>query len=398
MRYSMRSGRSASLLFETVLMSQSVLAASFSFFRRLPRDVRSNCSHCILIVNRKTIVLLALRSESLRPQHTMRECCQQRRARTAISAVQHIAVLSLLLTVRTTAGGTPSRRSQINIRTASAANVRHPSTLTRGGSSYNNQPQAAAAPTYPSYDNNSPPANEYRPSSQFENSEQYYEPPATSTEEPNALHETVQERLDTWKAAQLVNAARYQESLRDEQGRVKLLTSVGKGSRAAIFFFLVLRDLHLYERAALVASAPRRLFFTVPLIFLFLANMVGVAVSMASPSHVARKRLKAILNLDKVVEVLLVLYAVVRLTIWPNKYAPREVYVGHIFHSAVFLLQCQAFTRLSWDDTAGQPMSTYATVSQQRMAPTPQASMPPAPRSLGNEEWYEPRPIGDTRL
>jgi hypothetical protein len=159
------------------------------------------------------------------------------------------------------------------------------------------------------------------------------------------------------------------ESAHDEKGRVKLLTSVSKGSRALIFFCLMWRDIHLFEVAdqkfrigAAGGGGILRLFTVVPLVFLFVANMAGFVLSLmtSSPSHAAKKRLKAILNLDKMLEAAILLYCLLRLTIMPNRYTPRELYVASTFHSVFFIAQCQTFTRLSWDEHSARPASSYA--------------------------------------
>jgi hypothetical protein len=129
---------------------------------------------------------------------------------------------------------------------------------------------------------------------------------------------------------------------------MKLLTSVSKGSRALIFFLLLWRDVHLYEVADTTLTGVVRLLVVTPLCALFLANLAGVVASLTSPGHSAKKRLKAILNLDKVVEAILICYNFIRLTVWPAKYAPREVFIANILHSVFFLLQSQAFTRVTW--------------------------------------------------
>jgi hypothetical protein len=316
------------------------------------------------------------------------------------STLLHALLLLLVVTLPNVAAG--SSRNAINKQVTSRAQ-RIPTNLAslsvRGGSSY------YAAPTDP-YFSNAPPNNVPPPSQYATNdnnsNDQYFEPPSTSaTEDADPFHETVQDRLDQWRTAQLENADKYKQSPRDEKGRMKLLTSVGKGSRAAIFFFLMWRDVHLYETAATITSATRRMLLTVPLVFLFIANMAGAVVSLTSPSHATKKRLKAILNLDKVVEVLLVLYAVIRLTVWPSPYTPREVYIGNCLYSALFLLQCQAFTRLSWDENAAQPMSTYsaaaaAAASSSAQSPSPPPTAPARPQSLRNDDWYDPRPNQQT--
>jgi hypothetical protein len=173
-------------------------------------------------------------------------------------------------------------------------------------------------------------------------------------------HQTVQERVDTWRYAQRQQAAAAQESPRDEQGRMKLLTSVSKGSRAIIFFILMWRNIHLYEVADQNYKGMLRLFAVVPLIGLFLANLAGIVSSLASPSHSTKKRLKAILNLDKLLEISLITFYFVRLTFWPSAYTPREMYIACTFHSIFFILQCQAFTRVSWDEASAPTVDGYA--------------------------------------
>lgn len=133
-----------------------------------------------------------------------------------------------------------------------------------------------------------------------------------------------------------------------------------------IFFLLMWRNMHLHERASNIASAGLRLCFTLPMMTLFLLNLIGVISSLAATSHATKKRLKSILNLDKLVEVLLIGYAILRLTLFPSKTVPREIYVGGILHSVVFLLQCQAFTRFSWDDKAAPSMASYATAQREQ--------------------------------
>jgi hypothetical protein len=201
----------------------------------------------------------------------------------------------------------------------------------------------------------------------------------SSGEDP--FHETVQQRVDNWKTTQREQAESMMQSPRDAQGRVKMLTSVSKGSRAIIFFFLMWRDVHLYEVADQVTKGLGRLLLVTPLCLLFVANMAGAVASLTSPSHSAKRRLKAILNCDKLVEALLILFSFMRLTVFPSKHVPREIYIANVLHSFVFILQCQAFTRLSWDENAAQPMHSYV---QQ-----PQQYAPTEPQQLGDEDAWE---------
>lgn len=204
------------------------------------------------------------------------------------------------------------------------------------------------------------------------------QPPARgdydADDDGDPLHETVQHRVEAWKTHQREYGERMQTSPRDERGRVKLLTSVGKGSRAVIFFFLMWRNVHLYEVAdQTVRGGLRRLVLVVPLVLLFFGNLMGVVASLSTPGHAAKRRLKAVLNMDKLVETLLILYSFGRLTVAPSPHVNREIHIANIFHSILFILQCQAFTRLSWDEQAAQPMHTYAQQPQQQAPPAPYA-------------------------
>lgn len=207
----------------------------------------------------------------------------------------------------------------------------------RGGSDppgYNPESSAASA-SYASFDPN----------------QSYEDPPYYDPQD----HETVQERVDAWRRAQQERYAHaspeQQASVRDADGKIKLLASVGKGSRALIFFVLLWRDVHLYEVADATHKGLVRILLVVPLISLFLANLAGVVASFTSPSHSLKKRMKAILNLDKLVECLLMVYYFFRLTLLPSKTTPREQYIANTLHSVFFLFHTQAFTKLSWDIT-----------------------------------------------
>lgn len=200
------------------------------------------------------------------------------------------------------------------------------------------------------------------------------------------MHETVQERVDNWRKMQAEQASQAQISARDEQGRVKLLTSVSKGSRALIFFILMWRCTALYEIADKTRNGMARLILVVPLAFLFIGNMAGAVASLTSPSHSAKKRLKAILNLDKLVEAALIVYSFLRLTILPSVTTPREIYIASIMHSVFFILQCQAFTKLSWSEQ-GPTIQSYAAATTGEQDPY-NDSAPPA--AFTGNEWTEP--------
>eukprot|EP00525_Craspedostauros_australis_P001611 CAMPEP_0198110238 /NCGR_PEP_ID=MMETSP1442-20131203/2257_1 /TAXON_ID= /ORGANISM="Craspedostauros australis, Strain CCMP3328" /LENGTH=368 /DNA_ID=CAMNT_0043766203 /DNA_START=195 /DNA_END=1298 /DNA_ORIENTATION=+ len=200
--------------------------------------------------------------------------------------------------------------------------------------------------------------------------------PDTTTFEPR---DTVQDRVEAWRTAQMEKSqSMTQEDTlnpRDEQGRLKLMASLGKGGRALIFFIMMWRDIHFYEIADQVFKGQLRVFAVVPLVFLFLSNLVGVAVSLSSPQHSTKKRLKAILNLNKLLEALLIVWYFLRLTIAPSKYVPRELYIANVIHSVFFLIQCQACTRLNWESAV---MKTSGSMMDKTYGSTPSGEDPSA--------------------
>mmetsp|Transcript_111257 Transcript_111257/g.321705 ORF Transcript_111257/g.321705 Transcript_111257/m.321705 type:complete len:325 (+) Transcript_111257:199-1173(+) len=181
-----------------------------------------------------------------------------------------------------------------------------------------------------------------------------YNAPSDISNADHLFQESVQERVDKWRQSQMEQSQQItpqqEMSPRDSQGRMKLLASVSKGSRAILFFLLMWRDIHLYELADQAFKGTFRLFVVTPLISLFIGNMAGVVASFTAAGHGSKKRMKAILNLDKLVEGLLLVYYFFRLTVLPSKYVPRELYVARTLHSVMFMVQLQAFTRLSWDE------------------------------------------------
>lgn len=225
----------------------------------------------------------------------------------------------------------------------------------RGGQSAEDPYQQPAyyAPSAPTGTSNGNPPQYYE--SGFDN----YNPPPTSGDtndrEASLFQESVQDRHDKWRSAQMeryANLTQEQEyNPRDEQGRMKLLSSVSKGSRAFIFFMLMWRDIYLFEVTdQSIKGSLRKMITRGFLTTVFLGNLAGVVTSITSQGHSAKNRLKAILNLDKVVETALLIWNLGRVTLFPSKYIPREIFVAGILHSVFFMIQCQAFTRVTWDE------------------------------------------------
>ena len=226
------------------------------------------------------------------------------------------------------------------------------SIILRGGQS---QDPYAEQPTY--YSNN----GYQNPEDGFVNYNPPIPPSGADTniidrEDDSPFKESVQERTDKWRTAQMEkygNLTPQQEyNPRDEDGRMKLMSSVSKGSRALIFFILMWRDVYLFDVAdQFIKGSFRKGLVRCILTSVFIGNLAGVVISVTSPAgHSTKNRLKAILNLDKVVETGLLLWNFGRVTLFPSKYVPREIFIAGIMHSIIFIIQCQAFTRVTWDE------------------------------------------------
>ena len=155
----------------------------------------------------------------------------------------------------------------------------------------------------------------------------------------------------------------------DEQGRFKLFTTVSRVAVSFFFFILMWRTVHHYELADAtfgkrsssssqsgVRASLLRIVVVTPLIVQFLGEMMGAILGLTggsiggggNASHATKKRLKGILNLHKGVELVMLIYNVIRLAVWPSRYVIREVYIGRTISNFFFLMQAQLYTKLSW--------------------------------------------------
>jgi hypothetical protein len=214
----------------------------------------------------------------------------------------------------------------------------------RGGqSSQDPYPNFAGGYSNPQYDEGHDPEEGFA----------YYDPPADTQGTEHLFQESVQDRVERWRQEQLAQQQNnlrpeFEMNPRDSQGRMKLMASVSKGSRSILFFILMWRDIHLFELADQAFQGTIRLLIVTPLILLFIGNLAGVVASFTQQGHASKKRMKAILNLDKLVEGILLVYYFIRLTVFTSKYVPREIYVAKTLHSVLFMIQLQAFTRVNW--------------------------------------------------
>jgi hypothetical protein len=269
------------------------------------------------------------------------------------------------------------------------------SIILRGGQS---QDPYAEQPTYYSNGSSTPQEGYQNPEDGFAN----YNPPPSGAdtniidrEDDSPFKESVQERTDKWRTAQMEkygNLTPQQEyNPRDEDGRMKLMSSVSKGSRALIFFILMWRDVYLFDVAdQFIKGSFRKGLVRCILTSVFIGNLAGVVISVTSPAgHSTKNRLKAILNLDKVVETGLLLWNFGRVTLFPSKYVPREIFIAGIMHSIFFVIQCQAFTRVTWDEKVAplQQQQHNQKYQQQTSGEYQQQQQPPQQQqTLGDVE------------
>jgi hypothetical protein len=240
----------------------------------------------------------------------------------------------------------------------------------RGGQSVPDDPhQQHAYYTHPDANdgNSSNPPTMYEDG--FANYNPSYLPESTgiSNDPEHLFQESVQERVDRWKADQMEQygklSAQDEANPRDARGRLKLLQNVSKGSRAIIFFIAMWRNMYLLELADLSLKGGLRMLVRTCLAMLFVGNMAGTVASIMSPGHATKNRLKGILNLDKLVEFGLLCWSFLRITVLPARLVPRETFFAGIMHSVFFILQMQAFTRLTWDDGVAPVVSNQKTNS-----------------------------------
>jgi hypothetical protein len=130
-----------------------------------------------------------------------------------------------------------------------------------------------------------------------------------------------------------------------ESGTQSLLAMINKPMIVAWFFILIFRDMNLYELADQVTSGRMMLVF--PILLLAMMNMTGFVTGLLAP-NLSKTRLKLFLNLNKLAELLLLGYNMMRLILLPSMWTPREDYIGRIFVNLAFLIQHQVCTSAQW--------------------------------------------------
>lgn len=136
------------------------------------------------------------------------------------------------------------------------------------------------------------------------------------------------------------------------------MRTVGNTGVCILFMILTARATHLYELADQISGAFKRYLVTIPVVGLLCANLVGVLLSLVqsfSRNSRLKTRLKAILTINGLAEVLQVGYNSFRLVLGNDKWTPREAYVGRIFTSIWVLTIVYAFSTSRWDNQAFSP-------------------------------------------
>ena len=173
-----------------------------------------------------------------------------------------------------------------------------------------------------------------------------------------------EDHVAAWRQSQ--SQLHTEESIRpstvDEQGRTKLITPhiLSKASLSMWFFILMWRAMAHYEMVDVPSMVWRQVAIIPPAI-LFVANMVGFVLTVTTPSALRSTKLKfkALLNLNKLVEILLIIYYFLRLTILPNPFVQKEIYVGKMLYCVMYLVFSQGLTKVSWGAAIEQQQTNY---------------------------------------
>jgi hypothetical protein len=134
----------------------------------------------------------------------------------------------------------------------------------------------------------------------------------------------------------------------------RIMRTVGNSGVCILFMILTARSTHLYELADQISGIFMRLLVTLPVVGLLCANLAGVLLSLMqsfSRNSRSKTRLKAILSLNGLAEVIQIAYNAFRLILGNDQWTPREAYVGRIFTSVWILTICYAFSTSRWDSS-----------------------------------------------
>ena len=116
---------------------------------------------------------------------------------------------------------------------------------------------------------------------------------------------------------------------------------------------LMWRSLHHYEVANSFKGLKRTALVT-PTVLLFLGDLFACVTAFTTglDSHIAKRRAKAVLNLGKILEAILFVYNVTKMSIFPSRYIPQEIYIAGAIHNFVIINILHQYTKLSFGGLA----------------------------------------------
>jgi hypothetical protein len=121
------------------------------------------------------------------------------------------------------------------------------------------------------------------------------------------------------------------------------------------------------KRTLLQTMLPKILL--IPPALLLVGNILGFVLSItAATTHSNKRKFKVLINMNQAMELFFTLYYFLRLTILPNTYVTKEIYVGKLFNCALYLISSHMFTRVSWD--AAQQQQIQQRQLQQELTPS----------------------------
>jgi hypothetical protein len=132
----------------------------------------------------------------------------------------------------------------------------------------------------------------------------------------------------------------------------RLMRTMGNTGVCILFMILTARCTQTYELADQIRSPVVRYAVIAPVLVLLIGDLLGVLFSIVqhfSRNSRLKTRLKLLLNLNGLMEMVLLLHNVVQLLGPSSQWVPREAYLGRIFTSVWILTLVYAFTTARWD-------------------------------------------------
>jgi hypothetical protein len=171
----------------------------------------------------------------------------------------------------------------------------------------------------------------------------YYESPPSSA---------FQNRIDQWRSVQQVEQSeRNAELATVAPGRQELAPTAGW---YITFILIIVRSGYLLvlarDEEQNLGDHDFSFLFCLPL--LIIANLFGVViVALLGPSLTPTRMFKGVLNLEKDVNLLWIVYSIFRLTVFPTRLRTRETHIWNVVAAAFFLWQATRWPSRFYHDT-----------------------------------------------